>query len=98
MRMPVVGQIVPLLVEMVRHPDAVLPLAQPATFALRPDRQRAEEVVALAQILVPDGQQNGLFVEFVRARLERELFVVDRIKSAPFDAGLAFLVAMCVRL
>lgn len=83
---------------MVWLPDAVLPLLQPAPLAVRPDLQRAEEVVALAQVFVPDGQQHGLLVQLVWARLEHELLVVDGVQGAPFDAGFAFLVAMGVRL
>lgn len=94
----IVGQIVPLLVVLVRLPDAVLPLLQPAALAVRPNLQRAKEVVALAQVLVPDGQLHGLLVQLVRSRLEHKLLVVHRIQGAPLDARFALLVAMGVRL
>lgn len=92
----IVGQIMPLLMKMVWHPNAVLPLFQTSTFAVRSQHQRAKKIVALAQVLVPDGKKNRLFVKLVGSRFEGKLLVVHRIQWAPFDGGFVFLVAMWV--
>lgn len=86
------GEAVPLFMEMIRQPDAIEPLLEAIPLALGAQLQAAEEVVALAQILVPNGQDEHLLVEVVGTGLEVELLVVDRIESAPLDAGLVLLV------
>lgn len=93
-----IGQIVPLLVILIGHPDAVLPLLQATAFAVRSQRQGAEKIVTLAQILVPHRKQHGLLVQLIGTRLEHKLLVEDRIQCAPLDVGFRFLVAMGVRL
>lgn len=92
------GEAMPLLVEVIRQADAVEPLLQAITLALGAQLQAAKEVVALAQILVPHGQDEHLLVEIVGAGLEVELLVVDGVERAPLDAGLVLLVLVRIRL
>lgn len=83
--------------EMIRQPDAVEPLLQSITFALGAQLEAAQKVVALAQILVPDGQDEHLLVQIVRTGLEIELLIEDRIQCAPLDARLVLLVLVRIR-
>jgi len=92
------GEAMPFLVEVIGQSDAVEPLLQAFAFALGAQLQAAQEVVALAEILVPHGQDEHLLVEVVRTCLEVELLVVDGIERAPFDAGLVLLVLVRIRL
>jgi len=92
------GEAMPLFVKVVWQSDAVEPLLQAVALALGAQLQAAEEVVALAEILVPDGQDEHLLVEVVGTGLEVELLVEDRIERAPLDAGLVLLVLVRIRL
>lgn len=78
--------------EMIRQPDAIEPLLEAISLALSPQLEAAKEVVTLAQILVPNGQDEHLLVEVMGTGLEVELLIINGIKSAPLDAGLVLFV------
>jgi hypothetical protein len=76
---------------LVGQDDAVLPLLQSPSFADLAENQRAEEIVALTDVLVPNRKDKRLLVQVVRSRLEEKLFIKNRIQIAPLDARLVFL-------
>lgn len=87
----------PFLMEVIRQTDAVEPLLQSLPLTLCPQLQATQEVVALAQILIPDGQYQHLLVEIMRTRLEGELLVIDGIQCAPLDRCLVLFVLVRIR-
>ena len=76
----------PLLVVVVWKANAVAPLLQAASLAGAAENQAAQEVVTLANILVPHGQHERLLVQVVGTCLEHKLLVEDGVQVAPFDA------------
>lgn len=81
----------PLLVILIRQYYTILPLFEPSSFARLSKNQRAEEIVAFADVFVPNGDDERLFVEVIRTSFEVKLFVEDGVQVAPLDASLVFL-------
>ena len=92
--MLVTAQAMPLLVKAIRQTYTVFPLFQSFALAVATDDQRSEEIVAFANVLVPNGQNQRLFVQLVGSSFECVLFVEHWIQIPPFDAGFIFLISV----
>lgn len=79
------GQTMPLFVIMIGKTYAVPPLLQATPLARSTEDERAQEVVALANILVPHRQHERLLVQVVGTCLEQKLLVEDGVQVAPLD-------------
>lgn len=75
----------PLFVIMIGKTYAVPPLLQATPLARSTEDERAQEVVALANILVPHRQHERLLVQVVGTCLEQKLLVEDGVQVAPLD-------------
>lgn len=95
--MLIAGQIVPLLVNTIGKPNAIFPLLESTSFAVVADNERTEKIVTFANVLVPNGDDYRLFVEFVWSRLEAKLFVKNRIQISPLHAGFLFFIPVRIR-
>lgn len=98
MRMLVIRQTMPLLMKIVGKSNAIFPLFQSSPLAAVANQQRSKKIVTFPNVLVPNGQNDRLFVQFTGSCLKTELLVEDGIQISPFHAGLIFLISMRVWL
>ena len=87
----------PLLMMQIGQSYAIDPLLQPLTFAIKTNHQTAKKIIAFAQVLIPNGNNQGLLIEIMRTGLKAEFLIENRIERSPFDIGFVFFVAMTVR-
>lgn len=78
-RMLITGQIVPLLVNTIGESNAIFPLLKSTSFAVVADDKRTEKIVTFADVLIPNGNDKWLFVEFIWSCFEAKFFVENRI-------------------
>lgn len=81
----------PLLVILVGQNYTIFPLFQPPSFARLSKNQRAEKIVAFADVFIPNGDNERLLVQIVRPSFKVKFFVEHRVQIAPLDARLEFL-------